>query len=84
MLERRLLEVTPVRDTFITNIGQIEVLNSCARFVLYVDRGEHREIVQKLVMPIENVPSAIAFTVAALGGHWIVKPILPAFLSPIH
>jgi hypothetical protein len=80
----QLIEISPIRDTFITNIGAIEVLNSCARFVLYVDHGDHREIVSKVIIPVENVPSAIAFTVAQLGGHWITRPILPHFLMPTH
>jgi hypothetical protein len=80
----RMIEVSPIKDTFITNIGAIEILNSCARFVLYVDRDGRREIVAKIIMPIENVPSAIALTVAQLGGHWITKPIVPLLLAHLH
>jgi hypothetical protein len=84
MFQRTMLENCAVPDTFITNIGEIEVLGSCCRFVLYVEREAEREIVAKIIMPIENVPAAIAFTVAKLGAHWIAKPILPQFLMHMH
>jgi hypothetical protein len=77
MVAVQMIEPCPVLDCFASNIGLIEVFDSNVRFTLYVQRGAEREVVARIVMPVENIPAAVAYTVAAMGGHWIGSPQIP-------
>lgn len=79
-----MIEPCPVLDTYVSNIGQIEILDCNVRFTLYVNRGSEKEIVARIIMPIDAVPSAIAYTVAALGGYWIGVPAVPRLFPRAH
>jgi hypothetical protein len=66
-----LVELENIRDTFVTGIGDIEILGHNARITLYVDQGGRggapveRVVVAKLLVTLESIPSGIKDVVMA-------------------
>jgi hypothetical protein len=78
--EVNLIEPAHLNDIFVTDIGPIQSLGSCARFILVAENpvcySEHPEqiAVSRLVIPIECLPrmimKAFRFTCQEIGKRW--------------
>lgn len=78
-----LIEPIPIQDTFATGVHRVEIVGSCARFILYVDQccpdgKTERVTVSKITMPLEYVPAAIRAAIDGTVKH-IVRPISDKF-----
>lgn len=68
-----LIELEIVRDTFITGIGDIQILGHNARIILYVEQGGsggspvERIVVTKLLVTLDSIPSGILDVIRATG-----------------
>jgi hypothetical protein len=69
-----LVEAEVIRDTFVTGIGDIQILGHNARITLYADhhasgdRPAERVIVARLVVSIDTIPSGIKDVMKATWG----------------
>jgi hypothetical protein len=69
-----LVEAEVIRDTFVTGIGDIEILGRNARITFYADhhaiadRGAERVIVARFVVAIDSIPSGIRDIIKATRG----------------
>lgn len=60
-----LVEVDVIRDTFVSGVGDIQVMGANARVTLYVDqqalgeRPAERIVVAKLIFPVDAIPACI-------------------------
>lgn len=88
-----LVELEIIRDTFVTGIGDIQILGHNARITLYVDqggRGGHpaeRVVVAKLLVTLESIPSGILDVIRATGrgiSHALFAEITEADRSGRH
>jgi hypothetical protein len=64
-----LIESVPVQDVFCEGIGRIQIVGQNARFFLYVQDGDERVIVSKVVIPLENLPEAIRLAMEVTVGE---------------
>jgi hypothetical protein len=75
-----LIELEVIRDTFVTGIGDIQILGHNARIILYVEQGGsggipvERVIVAKLLVTLESIPSGLKDVVKATWG--LISPTL--------
>ncbi len=69
-----LVEAEVIRDTFVSGIGDIQILGRNARITFYADhlaagdRAAERIIVARLVVSIDSIPSGIRDIINATGG----------------
>jgi hypothetical protein len=69
-----LVEAEVIRDTFVTGIGDIEILGHNARLTFYADhhatadRAAERVIVARFVVSIDSIPSGIKDIMKATWG----------------
>lgn len=69
-----LVEAEVIRDTFVTGIGDIQILGHNARITLYADhhatgdRSAERVIVARLVVALDTIPSGIKDVMKATWG----------------
>lgn len=77
-----LVELEIIRDTFVTGIGDIEILGRNARLTFYVDhratadRPAERVIVARFIVAIDTIPSGIKDVMKATWG--LVSHVLTA------
>lgn len=63
-----LFEPLLTQDIFCEGIGRIQIVGQNARFFLYIQDGNERSVVAKIVIPLENLPEAIRMAVEATFG----------------
>ena len=61
-----LIEPVPISDDFVQSIQNIEIVGSCARFVLYAEHSVPelggkivRVVISKIVMPMDSIPLCV-------------------------
>lgn len=63
--QAELIEVDVIHDTFVSGVGDIQVMGTNARITLYVDqqamgaRPAERIVVAKLIFPIDAIPACM-------------------------